>query len=411
VYIQKGILRILAKATGGMSVVIEHRYYGYSFPTRYLTTKDLRFLTTEQAMADEAYFAQNIKFPGYEDVDLTSKSTPWISYGGSYAGAFSAFLRVKYPDIFWGSISSSGVTKAIYDYWAYYEPVSHYGPQFCIATQKMFTHMVDNILIGKADNTELVQKLKSLFGMPNVTHTPDFANQLAQGVAWWQDLNWDPEVSYPEFYQFCNNISSLDVLYPHFEYKRSAAEAIMTAGGYEPNKTVVNQLLNYIGYVHKYQIVPCEQEGETQDQCFSNLNKTFYEQTGQDQAIWRSWAYQYCTEWGFLQTGSGVPKNQLSLISRTIDLEYTSAVCRDAYGIDGPPDLEAANQYGGYDIKHSRLAIVDGQWDPWRPATPHAFRKYLPSYHLGMTDILLTDGLMKITALLIEHRRRPNRSF
>ena len=198
VYIQKGILAILAKATGGMSVVLEHRYYGYSFPTRYLTTKDMRFLTTEQALADEAYFAQNVKFPGYEDQDLTSSAVPWISYGGSYAGAFSAFLRVKYPNVFWGAISSSGVTKAIYDYWAYYEPPAHYGPQFCIATQKMFTHMVDNILIGQADNTELVQKLKSLFGMPNVTHIPDFANQLASGVGNWQSLNWDPEVSDPE---------------------------------------------------------------------------------------------------------------------------------------------------------------------------------------------------------------------
>ena len=64
----------------------------------------------------------------------------------------------------------------------------------------MFTHMVDNILIGKADNEELVHQLKALFGMPNVTHSADFANQLAAGVGNWQSLNWDPAVSYPEFY-------------------------------------------------------------------------------------------------------------------------------------------------------------------------------------------------------------------
>ena len=358
-----------------MSVVLEHRYYGYSFPTRYLNTTDLRFLTTEQALADEAYFAQNVKFPGYENVDLSPKAVPWISYGGSYAGAFSAFLRVKYPDIFWGSISSSGVTKAIYDYWAYYEPAAHYGPSFCIATQKMFTHMIDNILIGKANDKELVQKLKNLFGMENVTHTQDFANQLSQGVANWQSLNWDPAVSYPGFYTYCDAISNQKVQYPHYEHKRAAAEEIMKAGGYEPNTTVVNQLLNYVGYTYKNQVNTCKAEGNTQDFCFSNLNKTYYEQTGQNQAIWRSWAYQYCTEWGYLQTGSGVPKDQMSLISRTIDLEYTSTVCRDAYGIHHPSDVEEANQYGGYDIKHSRLAIIDGQWDPWRPATPHAFRK------------------------------------
>jgi hypothetical protein len=191
VYMQKGILQQLAKATNGMSVVFEHRYYGYSFPTRYLTTKDLRFLTTEQALADEAYFAKNIVFPGYEDHDLTSDATPWISYGGSYAGAFSAFLRVKYPEIFWGAISSSGVTKAIYNYWQYYDPVAEYGPAFAMATQKLFVEMIDTIVIKKADNKALTQKLKAAFGMPNVTHVADFTNQLAQGVGWWQSLNWE----------------------------------------------------------------------------------------------------------------------------------------------------------------------------------------------------------------------------
>lgn len=33
-------------------------------PTPDLATENLRFLTTAQALADEAYFAQNIKFPG-----------------------------------------------------------------------------------------------------------------------------------------------------------------------------------------------------------------------------------------------------------------------------------------------------------------------------------------------------------
>ena len=372
VYMQDGILAQLAESTGGISVVFEHRYYGYSFPTHDLSIENLRFLTTEQALADEAYFAQHIKFPGMEDKDLTSNTTAYISYGGSYSGAFSAFLRVKYPDIFWGSISSSGVTKAIYDYWQYYEPVAEYGPPFAMATQKLFTNMVDNILIGKND-PKLTKQLKDLFGLGNVTHDADFANQLAQGVGWWQSLNWDPKVSYPEFYQFCNNITSSDVLYPATESKRAMAHHIVEQGGYTPNKTLVNQLLNYVGYINFTAVSLCDAEGLTQNQCFTNLNRTYYEQDGQDQAIWRSWSYQYCTEWGYLQTGSGVPANQLPLISRTIDLNYTSAVCREAFHIHHKSRVEEANQYGGYDIRHDRLAIIDGQWDPWRPATPHAF--------------------------------------
>lgn len=372
VYLKKGILSQLAQATNGIGVVLEHRYYGKSFPVRTLSKNNLRFLTTQQAMADEAYFAQNIQFPGLEDKDLTSNTTAYLSYGGSYAGAFSAFLRVVYPDIFWGSISSSGVTKAIYNYWQYYEPAAQYGPPICMATQKVFTHIIDTILIGNNDSA-LTLRLKNAFGMPNVTHDADFANQLANGVGWWQSLNWDPEVSYPDFYEFCNNLTSFDVLYPATESRRSEAEDLITQGGYTPSESLVNQMLNYIGWINLTSVSTCN--SLDQNECFSNLNATYYQQDSLDQYEWRSWAYQYCTEWGYLQTGSGAPKDQLPLISRTIDIPYTSFVCRAAFNISKSPAVEEANQYGGYNIRHSRLGIVDGEFDPWRPATPHAFGK------------------------------------
>ena len=101
-YLQKGILHQLAEATNGIGVVLEHRYYGTSFPTPDLSTANLRFLTTQQALADAAYFAQNVVFEGMEDKNLTAPSTAYIAYGGSYAGAFTAFLRVQYPDIYFG---------------------------------------------------------------------------------------------------------------------------------------------------------------------------------------------------------------------------------------------------------------------------------------------------------------------
>lgn len=188
-FLQKGILAQLAEATHGIGVVLQHRYYGGSFPTPDLSTENLRFLSTEQALADEAYFAQNVVFPGLEDLDLTSKTTAYLGYGGSYAGGFNAFLRVQYPDVFWGTISSSGVVEAISDYWAYMEPIAEYGnahcpylrvaaevlrliclgPAVCIDTQKTFTNIVDNILIGK-DDAELTLQLKTAFGLGNVTY-------------------------------------------------------------------------------------------------------------------------------------------------------------------------------------------------------------------------------------------------
>ena len=102
-FLQKGIVHQLAQATGGIAVVLEHRYYGTSFPTPDLSTENLRFLTTQQALADTAFFAENVVFEGFEDQNLTAPHTAYIAYGGSYAGAFVAFLRKTYPDIYFGA--------------------------------------------------------------------------------------------------------------------------------------------------------------------------------------------------------------------------------------------------------------------------------------------------------------------
>lgn len=101
-YLQKGIAHQLAEATGGIAVILEHRYYGTSFPTPDLSTENLRFLTTQQALADTDFFARNVVFEGLEDLKLTAPDTAYIAYGGSYAGAFVAFLRKTYPDTYYG---------------------------------------------------------------------------------------------------------------------------------------------------------------------------------------------------------------------------------------------------------------------------------------------------------------------
>ncbi|TKA71041.1 hypothetical protein B0A55_06327 [Friedmanniomyces simplex] len=371
-YLQKGLLHDLAVATHGIGVVMEHRYYGTSMPTPDLSTENLRFLTTQQALADAAYFAQNIAFPGLDQYgDLTSKTTAYLGYGGSYSGAFNAFLRVQYPDVFWGTISSSGVTKAIYDYWAYYEPVAEYAPQDCIAAQKTLTHIVDNILIGK-NSTSLTMQLKNAFGLGDVTYNNDFANILSLGIGNWQSLNWDPAVSSPEFYNYCANISDADVLYPATESLRTAASSLIIQGGYSANSSLINQMLNYIGYVNLTSVAPCAANNETQDECFSNHNVTYYQQDSPAQGHdYMKRPERLLTSLPFPTTG--VPANQLPLISRTLDLAYEMLVCNYAFGIYGPPDTEAVNKYGGYNISYPRLAIIDGEWDPWRPATPHAF--------------------------------------
>ena len=113
------VIKILMEATNGLGVILENRYYGASFPYNTSTTDELRFFTTEQTIADNAYFAQHAIFPGVNSSRLNAPQTPWILYGGSLAGAQTAFSLKQYggdDGVLWAGIAASGTTKAEYTY-------------------------------------------------------------------------------------------------------------------------------------------------------------------------------------------------------------------------------------------------------------------------------------------------------
>lgn len=362
-FLQKGIVHQVAKATDGLGVILEHRYYGKSFPVPDLTTKNLRFLSTEQALADIDYFAQHVKFEGI-DTDLTAPKNPWIAYGGSYAGAQAAFLRVVYPGTFWGTISSSGVTAAIYDYWEYFEPIRQYAPPDCVKNTQILIDVVDKILMGK-NTTEKVQQLKDAFGLGGITDNRDFANQLT-GVYGWQSTNWDPEENSASFFNYCKNITAL----PTIENLRSTVSELVAAAGYGSDVLAQNVTLNAISWLNKTSLSSWRSSNQTQNSYYTQLNATALQSyTSLSDYGSTSWPYQVCTEWGFIQTGN-TPPNIMPLISRTLDLEYLTFFCRAQFNITTPPEIDRVNKYGNFSIKYQRLAQLGGNADPWRPATP-----------------------------------------
>lgn len=66
-----------------------------------------------------------------------------------------------------------------------------------------------------------------------------------------------------------------------------------------------------------------------------------------------------------------MPSDQRPLVSRLIDLNYTSIPCVEAFNITEEPDVDVINKHGGFGFSYPRLAFVDGEADPWRAATPH----------------------------------------
>lgn len=76
-----------------------------------MTTENLVYLSSEQALADLAEFIVNIK--DKYNVPLTAK---WVAFGGSYSGTLAAWLRMKYPHLVHMAVASSAPLLAKIDF-------------------------------------------------------------------------------------------------------------------------------------------------------------------------------------------------------------------------------------------------------------------------------------------------------
>lgn len=177
--LETGIVQILMNATNGLGVILENRYYGESFPFENSTTDNLRFLTTEQTIADNAYFAQHATFPNVTGGhNLTASGHPWILYGGSLAGAQTAFSLVQYEGLLWGGIAASGVIHAVLPYPEWYDPIQENGPSDCIAHINNIIDKIDYLI--ETNNTVAIQKLKTIFGLGSLSDLRDFAMTVSE---------------------------------------------------------------------------------------------------------------------------------------------------------------------------------------------------------------------------------------
>lgn len=172
--LETGIIQILMNATNGLGIILENRYYGDSYPFDNSTTDNLRFLTTEQTIADNAYFAQNVKLPNVTDGNnLTAMDRPWILYGGSLAGAQTAFSLVQYQGLLWGGIASSAPVHIEIAYPEWYYPIQKFGPSDCITRINNIIDKMDSLV--RQNNTQAIQQLKNIFGLGTLSDIRDFA--------------------------------------------------------------------------------------------------------------------------------------------------------------------------------------------------------------------------------------------
>ncbi|XP_071707623.1 probable serine protease EDA2 [Rutidosis leptorrhynchoides] len=175
--ISNDYLRVLAKKFGAAVVTLEHRYYGKSSPFKSLTTKNLQYLSSKQALYDLAVFRQFYQNSLNLKLNRTNVENPWFVFGVSYAGALSAWFRLKFPHLTCGSLASSGVVLAVYNFTQFDQQVGESAGPECKAVLQEVTQLVEQKLAsnGKA--------LKAVFGATELKIDGDFLYFLADAAA------------------------------------------------------------------------------------------------------------------------------------------------------------------------------------------------------------------------------------
>ena len=76
-----------------------------------MSRDNMKFLSSRQGLEDAAHFISSMN----DQHNLTT----WFTFGGSYPGSLSAWMRLRFPHLVAGSVSSSGPLFAKLDFHEY----------------------------------------------------------------------------------------------------------------------------------------------------------------------------------------------------------------------------------------------------------------------------------------------------
>ncbi|GAV75900.1 Peptidase_S28 domain-containing protein [Cephalotus follicularis] len=326
-------ISVLAKKFGAAVVSLEHRYYGKSSPFQSLKTENLRYLSSKQALFDLAFFRQHYQESLNLKRNKANVENPWFVFGVSYPGALSAWFRLKFPHLTCGSLASSAVVLAVYNFTEFDQQIGESAGTECKTALQEATQLVEQRLAsdGKA--------LKQLFGASELQIDGDFLYFLADAaVIAFQYGNPD---------KLCT---------PLVEAKK-AGEDLVDA---------------YANYVKEYYLGTFGVTLQTYNQ--NHLKSTTL---NEEESADRLWWFQVCTEVAYFQVA---PLND-SVRSSKVDASYHLDLCKNVFGEDVYPDVDATNiYYGGTKIAGSKIIFTNGSQDPWRRASKQISSPDMPSY-------------------------------
>uniref|UniRef100_A0A182JL22 Uncharacterized protein n=1 Tax=Anopheles atroparvus TaxID=41427 RepID=A0A182JL22_ANOAO len=332
-----------AEKHGALCFQLEHRFYGKSHPTEDLSTKNLAYLTSEQALADLAYFVvgMNAKY------GLNSHDHKWIAFGGSYPGSLAAWLREKYPSLVHGAISSSGPLLAKIDFVEYYDTVVR-------SLGRYSTECVDSVRSGMQQVETL---LKHMIGQRTLDDKFQLCDAVEKSIA-------NPLDVASLFEAIASNFAG--VVQYNKDNSPHATVTIDEVCDVMANKTIgapvtrlaeVNRMLlqqgnqSCLDYVY--------------DKTIRQMQNVSWE--SEVASGGRQWTYQTCNEFGFYQTSNDAN----AVFGDRFPVDFFVRQCADIYGARfGAESLARAvyrtnTNYGALNPATTNVLYVHGNIDPW----------------------------------------------
>ncbi|XP_050683303.1 putative serine protease K12H4.7 [Leptidea sinapis] len=351
----KGYWIELAKKFKAQAFYLEHRFYGESHPTSDLSMKSLKYLTSQQALADIANFIK-----GMNKQYKLSASTKWVAFGGSYAGALVAWLRLKYPKVVYASVSSSAPVQATYNFKDFYSVV--------VKSLRVKVPGVQCDLKVKAAHEELEKLIRKspevvvkdlMICKPYTDWTEhdlklfyvSMASSFADLVQY-DDVNSATRKSYNYTISYvCNNI-----------FKNNSPYTALVKFN-ELSLNLYNETCVDIDY----------------NNIISDLRNESLTSSSD-----RLWLYQTCTELGYFQTSDKV----VSFFGNYFPIDFWTKICTSTFGEEYNETFimsgiaKTNHYYGGADINATRILSVHGSIDPWHALGVTECRPNMPRIYI-----------------------------
>ncbi|XP_003742341.1 putative serine protease K12H4.7 [Galendromus occidentalis] len=375
---------LMAKKHNALVFQLEHRFYGQSRPTSDLSTENLVYLSSEQALADAAHFRNVIT-----NRRNLSPDAKWVVFGGSYSGSLAAWFKLKYPHLAVGAVASSAPLLAIIDFQDYVRVVRDSLGSSCSAKVKDGFQALQVKAARRSSWPDIDNEFKTCvpFDGYNSLNLQNFFQTIAGNFEGIVQYNKDQRM------EGRTNIS-IDDLCRLMENAPTPLEGLASVNDLLLESTDSKCLdYDYAKFVRE-------------------MRNVSYSSVAAEGG--RQWTYQTCVEFGFFQSSDAEDQPFGDLFPVELFIQQ----CRDIFDDFFDQSMldnaifRTNTEYGGQQPKLTNVTFPNGSIDPWHAlsilknlsdsvtahfieGTAHCADMYPPS---AEDDETLTAGRQKIEA-------------